>query len=118
MATNDDFLDDAALKAGDTRVARDYRPLSYGLVIGLGGTGIQTISRVRHAVQGNRPDAAAVESVRFLGIDAVKWKDQNPPIASELMLPPREFFNLTGTGFDPDQVLRARGRSEVCPGGT
>ena len=108
------YLDDTASRVGlAAHLDHDRRPLSYGLVIGLGGAGIQTISRVKNAVQGNRPDAAAAESVRFLGIDAVKFDDQVPPLPPDHGLDPREFLNITEQGFEPltsMQHLRGAGR--------
>jgi hypothetical protein len=116
LATGTDFLDQEARAASSgSRYGHHWKPLSYGLVIGLGGAGIQTISRIRSSVQGGRPDAAAVDAVRFLGIDAVRIADQHPPIPPDYHLKPQEFVNLTQLGFDPHESLRTRGHGGGVP---
>lgn len=82
------------------------RPLSIGLVIGIGGAGIQTISRVRSAILADRPDAAATPSIQFLGIDAVDLSKQVPPLPPGVGLGGREFFNLTTRPFDAYEYVK------------
>jgi hypothetical protein len=87
-------------------VGDDRPPLSTAVVIGLGGSGIQTISRIRSAVYGDRPDAAAEESIRFLGIDAVEVTNQVPPLPPGVTLATSEYLNITGQPFNPAQFVR------------
>lgn len=83
-------------------------PLSMGVVIGIGGSGIQTISRVRAAVRGDRPDAAATPAIQFVGIDAVDLSAQVPPLPPGVDLAPSEFVNLTSSRmFDAHAYVQA-----------
>jgi len=78
--------------------------LAAAVVVGLGGSGIQTISRVRRAVRSARPDADAVDGITFLGIDAVNFGDQEPKIPPEATegLP---FLNITREAFNPRDIV-------------
>jgi hypothetical protein len=69
----------------------DIRPVSTAVVIGLGGSGIQSISRVKSAIGNPRLEQRALEAVSFVGIDAVDEAGQNPPLPS-------------GVGLGPDLV--------------
>ncbi len=83
-------------------------PVSTAVVIGIGGSGIQTISRVRAALRAQRPDQAAIDSIKFLGIDAVDVGDQNPPLPPGVGLGLSEFFNLVEVPFDASSYLRGK----------
>lgn len=85
-----------------------------GLVIGIGGSGIQTISRVRSAVVGDRPDAAATPSIQFLGVDAVNLSKQIPPLPPGVGLGAREFINLTERVFDAYAFVQKIGGSDTA----
>lgn len=91
---------------GAAAVRPEERPLSIGLVIGIGGSGIQTISRIRAAIMGDRPDAAATPSIQFLGIDAVDLGKQIPPLPPGVGLGGREFVNLTTRPFDAYEYVK------------
>ena len=91
---------DGASQRGVTAVADGVLALSTGVVIGVGGSGIQTISRVRSAIDADRPDAAATPSIEFLGVDAVDLAKQNPPLPPGVNLDPRQMDNLTENPFD------------------
>ncbi len=86
----------------------DLTPISAAVVIGIGGSGIQTISRVRAALRGQRPDQAAIDSIKFLGIDAVDLGDQNPPLPQGVGLGVGEFFNLVEVPFDANRYLQGQ----------
>jgi len=101
----------AALRGARTGV-QPIDPLSMGVVIGVGGSGVQTISRVRSAVVGGRPDAAATPSIRFLGIDAVDLTKQYPNLPPGVSLAAGEFVNLTERTFDAEAYVRRIGASE------
>lgn len=82
--------------------ATSTESLATGVVIGIGGSGIQTIARVRSWMRSNRPDAVAVPSVSFLGIDAVPLSKQRPPLPRGVHLSEqREFLNITQRPFNP-----------------
>src|SRR5690348_3964009 len=87
----------------------DIPDLSIGVVIGVGGSGIQTVSRIRAAIQAKRPDAAAAPSVEFLGVDAVDLGKQNPPLPPGVNLGPRQMYNLTEAVFDASEYIRLIG---------
>lgn len=91
---------------GAVAVRPEERPLSMGLVIGIGGSGIQTISRIRAAILGDRPDAAATPSIQFLGIDAVDMSKQFPQLPPGVGLGGREFVNLTTRPFDAYEYVK------------
>ena len=84
-------------------VRHQIRPVAAAVVIGIGGTGIQVISRVRAAVHADRPDQDAISSLTFLGIDAVDETKQNPPLPAGVTLSGGEFLNLAG--FDAHNYL-------------
>src|SRR4051794_17248532 len=87
---------------------RGARQVSTAVVIGLGGSGIQTVARVRSAVHADRPDQAARPSIRFLGIDAVDPTKQNPPLPPGVQLGPGEFMNLTEVPFDAATFIKSQ----------
>lgn len=82
-------------------------PLAQALVMGLGGSGIQTVSRVKSMIDSSFPEAAATSSVTFLGVDAVDLKLQNPPLPPGVSIAASDFFNLTETMFDPEAIVRS-----------
>lgn len=84
----------------------DVLPISQAVVIGLGGTGIQTISRVKSMVEGNFPEASATSSLVFLGVDAVTQDSQEPPLPKGIRLDDSEFFNLTEELFEPSLLVK------------
>lgn len=94
--------------ASPTPLALELPPLATGLVIGVGGSGIQTISRVRRAVAGARPDQSAVASLVFLGIDAVDLSGQHPRLPPSTGLVAEEFLNITDPPFDASDYVRHR----------
>lgn len=83
--------------------------LATGVVIGIGGSGVQTIARVRSWMRSNRPDAVAVPSVSFLGIDAVPLAKQRPPLPRGVSLSEqREFLNITKKPFNPAGMINGQ----------
>lgn len=85
----------------------NIQPVAQALVMGLGGSGTQTISRVKSMIDSSFPEAAATSSVAFLGVDAVDLSRQNPPLPPGVSIPPSDFFNLTETAFDPAEIVRS-----------
>jgi Tubulin like len=73
-----------------------YLPVSSAVVIGLGGSGVQTIARVRAALLADRPDQTAVDAIQLLGIDSVDVTEQNPPLPAGVDLSRSEFLTLNG----------------------
>ena len=83
-------------------------PVSSALVLGIGGSGIQTLSRLRSAVRDTtRSGRAAVDNVVFLGMDAVEQTQQYPPLPNRTGLSPQEYLNIVPNGFAPGPFLRA-----------
>ena len=80
----------------------EVRPVSSAVVIGLGGSGIQCVSRVRSAVMADRIDERAGDAIGFLGIDAVDVRGQTPPLPSDVGLG-ADYINLQG--FTPAAYL-------------
>lgn len=96
--------------AGTTRQIRglgghELRPVSSAVVIGLGGSGIQCVSRIRSAVMADRIDQHAREAIAFLGIDAVDDKGQKPPLPPGVDLG-ADYINLQG--FNPAAYLKGQ----------
>lgn len=91
----------------------NLEPVAAAVVIGIGGSGIQTITRLRDAVRSERPEEAAIDSIRFVGIDAVDLSQQNPPLPADMGLGTGEFFNLVETPFDAHTYIRNRLASDV-----
>lgn len=83
-------------------------PISAAVVIGIGGSGIQTITRTRAAIRSQRPDQAAMSAVRFIGIDAVDTTAQQPPLPPGVGLDIGEFFNLVAQPLDASAYVRSR----------
>lgn len=83
--------------------------LSTAVVIGVGGSGIQTVSRLKSRIYGSRVDAQATPSISFLGIDAVPQNRQEPPLPDGVELSPVEFYNVTEVAFDAGLFLQHRG---------
>ncbi len=86
--------------------ADDLTPISAAVVIGIGGSGIQTISRLRASILASRPDQAAISQVQFVGIDSVRSGFQKPALPENVSLGPGEYVNLTEAGFDPAKEVK------------
>ena len=84
------------------------RPISAAVVIGIGGSGIQTITRLRSSVHADRPDQAAIDSLKFVGIDAVDLTSQEPPLPDGVSLDLGEFFNVTEDPFQASVYIRGQ----------
>lgn len=84
------------------------RPISAAVVIGIGGSGIQTITRLRSAARADRPDQAAIDSLKFVGIDAVDLTSQQPPLPHGVSLDVGEFFNVTEDPFQASVYVRGQ----------
>lgn len=101
----------SALAAGGTLKhvrglsAATLKPASAAVVIGLGGSGVQTAARVKAAVRAVRLDKQALDAVAFLGIDAVSEQKQNPPLPLGVDLGP-DLLNLSG--FNAAAYLRTQ----------
>lgn len=105
-------LVEATAQERDNAQATDHPTLARAVVVGIGGSGIQTITRVRSAIQAERPDRAAVPEISFLGIDAVDLSKQWPALPPGSTLTKREFLNLTDEAFDAhDFVSKNLGHS-------
>ena len=71
--------------------------LSTAIVIGIGGSGIQTLGRLSRAIRDEtRPDNTLVDNVHLLGLDAVEQSQQHPELPTECVLAPHEYFNIVG----------------------
>lgn len=71
--------------------------MSTAIVIGIGGSGVQTLGRLRRAVRdATRPDNVLVDNVHLLAMDAVDQSRQNPPLPAECYLAEDEYFNIVG----------------------
>lgn len=104
-------LDEVEFGAVPTRGLADgavLKPISAAVVIGIGGSGIQTITRLRSAVRSDRPDQAAIDSLKFLGIDAVALTSQQPPLPDGVSLDVGEFFNVTEDPFNASVYVRGK----------
>ncbi|MFZ4434814.1 MAG: tubulin-like doman-containing protein, partial [Microthrixaceae bacterium] len=58
----------------------DIRPVSKAVVVGIGGTGVQVAGRLKAAIQADRTDQRAVESVSVISIDSVGEREQKPSL--------------------------------------
>jgi len=74
----------------------EQRPISAAVVIGVGGSGIQTIARLRSALRAGRVDQRAVDAVSFLGIDSVSQERMMPPLPANVELAAGEYLNILG----------------------
>lgn len=104
-------LDDLELGAAPLRGLDDaveQKPISAAVVIGVGGSGIHTITRLRAAVRAERPDQTAIDSMTFLGIDAVELSAQQGGLPVGVGLDPGEFFNVTADPFVPSAYIRGQ----------
>lgn len=90
--------------------AETLKPASAAVVIGLGGSGVQTAARVKAAVRAVRLDKQALDAVSFLGIDAVSEQKQNPPLPLGVDLGP-DLLNLSG--FNAAAYLRTQLSSDA-----
>lgn len=80
--------------------------------IGLGGCGVQTISRLRRLLQGE--SAESVDGVEFLGVDAVSVALQSPPLPEGSPSAVPDYLDLTADPFIP--LAYVRDRLELDPG--
>ena len=104
-------MDEVEFGAAPTRGLADgaaLKPISAAVVIGIGGSGIQTITRLRSAVHADRPDQAAIDSLKFLGVDAVDLTSQQPPLPDGVSLDVGEFFNVTEDPFQASVYVRGQ----------
>lgn len=87
----------------------EVMPVAQGVIIGLGGSGVQTVSRVKSMIDSGRPEAAATSALSILGIDAVPLALQEPKLPNGVTLDAHEFVHLTETPFDPSALVRSQG---------
>lgn len=85
--------------------ALKIRPVASATVIGIGGTGIQIISRLRTATLEGRSDQHALNAVSFLGIDAVDESsvDEQTPLPPGVTIGPDLF---TMENLKPGEFLK------------
>jgi hypothetical protein len=82
-------------------------PIASALVIGVGGSGIHTLSRLRAAVRdSSRPGVVAIDNVKFFGIDAVEQNAQLPPLPPGTGLGPDEFFDIAASPINAFEYVR------------
>lgn len=90
----------------------ELKPISAAVVIGIGGSGIQTISRLRSSTRAQRPDQVAIESLKYIGVDAVDLTSQNPPLPAGVTLETSEFFNVTENPFIASTYIKGHLQSD------
>ena len=56
----------------------------------------------------DRPDQAAIDSLKFLGVDAVDLTSQQPPLPDGVSLDVGEFFNVTEDPFQASVCVRGQ----------
>ncbi len=79
------------------------------VVIGVGGSGVQVVSRLRAAVRDRaRPSQSRLDGVAFLGIDALEMTSQYPALPKGVGLADDEFINVAGQVFNPAEYVRAQ----------
>lgn len=70
-------------------------PITSAVVIGIGGSGVHTLGRLRKAVRDtNRPGRTSLDNVKFLAIDAVDQTGQLPALPPGAELGVAEFLNI------------------------
>lgn len=101
-------LAEQAEEAG--RAAEDSLPIPKALIIGLGGSGVQVISRTRFRVRRTETERRSAKGVQFLGLDSVNVRKQYPPLPKgcDLDAARGEFVNLTDDGFEAYKVIAQR----------
>lgn len=71
--------------------------MSTALVIGIGGSGVQTLGRLRRALRDDsRPDTTRVDNVHLLAMDAVGQDRQYPLLPSDAHLAQYEYYSVIG----------------------
>lgn len=83
--------------------AADAKPQ---LVVGIGGSGIQTIARVRERIHDRALSSSSAPNARFVGIDIVDPSNLDPPLSSDCSLGIGEFLNLLETPFVATEYIR------------
>lgn len=82
-------------------------PIASALVIGVGGSGVHTLGRLRAAVRdASRPGVVAVDNVKFLAIDAVEQNAQLPALPPGAGLAAEEFLNIASTPINAYEYVR------------
>lgn len=90
-----------------TNEIRQAPPIASAVVIGLGGSGVHTLARLRAIVRDtSRTDRVAVDNVRFLAIDAVGQNSQLPALPKGTGLSPDEFLNIASTPLNAFEYVR------------
>lgn len=79
-------------------IAQQAAPtMSTALVIGIGGSGVQTLGRLRRALRdATRPDSTRIDNVHLLAIDAVGQDRQYPPLPPDAHLAQEEYYSIIG----------------------
>lgn len=79
-------------------IAQQAAPtMSTALVIGIGGSGVQTLGRLRRALRDtSRPDTTRIDNVHLLAIDAVGQDRQFPPLPPDAHLAQEEYYSIIG----------------------
>ncbi len=82
-------------------------PIASALVIGVGGSGVHTLARLRAAVRdSSRPGVVAVDNVKFLAIDAVEQNSQLPALPPGAGLEADEFLNIAASPINAYEYVR------------
>ena len=93
-----------------TQTANTAPPISSALVIGIGGSGVHTLARLRSAVRDkSRPGVVALDNVEFLAIDAVEQNAQLPALPPGAGLQPSEFGQVRGGGVRTESFVTLGG---------
>ncbi len=80
--------------------------MSTGVVIGIGGTGAQVISRINAFVESERIDQAFRSRLQFLAIDALNLEQQHDEVVRTGLSRDKYFNLIPPGGFNPAQTLR------------
>lgn len=105
--------DQSEARRGVTGARPEVKPVAQGVVIGLGGSGVQAVARVKSMIQSGKPEAAATSALSILGVDSVPLSKQYPPLPAGVTLAANEFFNLAETPFDAAALVRSQGALET-----
>lgn len=89
-------------------------PIASALVIGIGGSGVQTLARLRSAVRDrNRPGQVAMDNVKFLAIDSVEQNDQIPALPPGTGLSKDEFYNIARDAMNANRYVKTAWRNDA-----